>query len=116
MIIAYIVGVLLGGWLALWFIWQIITMLVRFIYYLTHRKQIKKEKVLAKKEKELNEWQREQWIKEGEERRRRAQEKEAKERRQKEKDREEAIENGRYGWFEEKYGETVEGEKIYSED
>ena len=60
MIIAYIVGVLLGGWLALWFIWQIITMLVRFIYYLTHRKQIKEEKRLSKKEKELHQWQRKQ--------------------------------------------------------
>lgn len=62
-------GVLLGGWLALWFIWQLIEMAIRFIYYLTHRKQIKKEKVLAKKEKELYEWQREQTIKEMEERR-----------------------------------------------
>lgn len=104
MIIGYIAGVLLGGAFALWLIWQAITLLVKFIYYLTHRKQIKKEKVMAKKEKELSEWQREQRIKEMEARRK------------KEDDREYAVEHEEYKWFEEKYGETVEGEKIYDED
>lgn len=63
MIIGYIVGALLGGWLALWFIWEILKILVKAIFYLTHRKQIKKEKMMEKKEKELNEWHREQRIK-----------------------------------------------------
>lgn len=85
--------------------------------YIKNRKKIKAEKKLAKKEKELYQWQREQWVKETEEKRRKAQEKQARQKEQKplqgkEKDRRDAIKYGAEDWFERKYGETVDGEKI----
>lgn len=109
MITAYIVGVVLGGWLALRFLWDIIETTVKALYYITHRKKIKKEKELSKKEDELRQWRREQWMREIEEKKKKRQEMVEK---RKEKDREYAIENGKYGWFKETYGETVDGEKI----
>lgn len=117
MILAYIFGVMLGGGFMLWLIWELIKIFVKAVYYLTHMKKIKAEKKLEKKERELHQWQREQWVKETEEKRRRVQEKQAKQKEQrplqgKEKDRRDAIKYGAEDWFERKYGETVDGEKI----